>query len=87
MERQTLLETVRDIIVEIVDIDREKITLTASLRDDLQADSLASVEIVMALEDAFNIEIDEDLARGLATVGDLVGAIEAMLAARHAQAA
>jgi acyl carrier protein len=86
MERNTLLEKVREIILEIVDIESEKITREASLRNDLRVDSLASVEIVMALEDAFKIEIDEDLARGLGTVGDLIDAIEAMRAAQDAGA-
>lgn len=76
--QQVVLEKVRDIILDVIDIEREKITPEASLRDDLNADSLASVEIVMALEDEFNIEIDEDLARSLATVGELIAAIETM---------
>jgi acyl carrier protein len=86
MERHIMLERVQEIILEIIDIDRDRITLEASLRDDLEADSLASVEIVMALEDCFKIEISEELARGLNTVGDLVCAIEAMLAACDAEA-
>lgn len=85
--QQVVLDRVRDIILDVIDIEREKITPEASLRDDLNADSLASVEIVMALEDEFNIEIDEQLARSLATVGELIAAIETMRGATAAQEA
>lgn len=78
MKQQAILEKVRDLILEVVDIDREKITLNATLRHDLKADSLASIEIILALEDCFKIEINEDLARQLVTVGDLISTIEAM---------
>ena len=76
--QQEILKKVRDIILDVIEIEPEKIVPEASLRDDLLADSLASVEIVMALEDEFNIELDEELARSLSTVGELVAAIEAM---------
>lgn len=74
--QQEVLDRVRDIIQDVIDIERENIIPEASLRNDLHADSLASVEIVMALEDEFNVEIDEQLARSLATVGELIAAIE-----------
>jgi acyl carrier protein len=77
--QQNTLSKVRDIICEIIEIEREKIVPDASLRDDLQADSLASVEIVMAIEDEFKIELSEELARSLATVGELIAAIETAL--------
>jgi acyl carrier protein len=76
--QQEMLDKVRDIILEVIDVDREKITPQASLRDDLRADSLASVEIIMALEDEFGIQIDEQFARSLTTVRDLLDAIESM---------
>lgn len=85
--QQEVLDKVRDIILDVIEIEREKITPEASLRDDLHADSLASVEIVMALEDEFSIEIDEQLARSLATVGELIAAIETMRNAGAAQEA
>lgn len=83
--QKAVLEKVRDIILDVIDIEREKIIPEASLRDDLNADSLASVEIVMALEDEFDIEIDEELARSVATVGELISAIETMRGANSAQ--
>lgn len=76
--QQEILNKVRDIILDVVEVDREKIIPEASLRDDLKADSLASVEIVMALEDEFSIHIDEELAQRLTTVGELIAAIESM---------
>lgn len=85
--QQTVIDKVRDIILEVIDIEREKITPEASLRDDLSADSLASVEIVMAIEDAFKIEIDEQLARSLNTVGELIAAIETMRSATTSKGA
>lgn len=85
--QQTVIDKVRDIILEVIDIEREKITPEASLRDDLSADSLASVEIVIAIEDAFKIEIDEQLARSLNTVGELIAAIETMRSATTSKGA
>ena len=52
-------EKVRDIIVETLGCDAEQVTMDASLADDLGADSLASVELVMALEEATGISIDD----------------------------
>jgi acyl carrier protein len=85
--QQKVLDKVRDIIVEVIDIEREKIIPEASLRDDLKADSLASVEIIMALEDEFKIEIDEQLASSLTTVDELITAIETMRGSAAAQGA
>lgn len=71
-----MFEKVRDIIVENLDCDAEEVTLEASLTDDLNADSLDAVEIGMAFEDEFGIEIpDEDLA-GFKTVKDIVDYME-----------
>ena len=86
MEQKILFEKAQDIIHAVVGVDSEKITLDSYLREDLQADSLASVEIVMALEDCFDIEISEELASRLVTVGDLIQAIEVMLASKRAEA-
>ena len=70
-------EKVRDVIVETLGCDAEQVTLEATLSEDLGADSLASVELVMALEEASGISIkDEDLA-GLKTVGDIINYLNA----------
>ena len=70
-------EKVRDIIVETLGCDAELVTLEASLADDLGADSLASVELVMALEEAVGISIDDADVAGLKTVGDIMNYLKA----------
>ena len=70
-------ESVRDIIVETLACDAEQVTLEASLADDLGADSLAAVELVMALEEASGIKIDDADVAELKTVGDIVKYLEA----------
>ena len=74
-EHEVILSRVRTIITELIDVDPDAIRMDANLRDDLRVDSLDSVEIVMALEEAFGIEIKEDQAASLRTVGDLVQSI------------
>ena len=65
-------EKVRDIIVETLGCDAEEVTPEASLSDDLGADSLAAVELVMALEEATGISIDDADVANLKTVGDIM---------------
>ena len=65
-------EKVRDIIVETRGCEADQVTPEASLADDLGADSLASVELVMALEEAANIKIDDADVANLKTVGDIL---------------
>ena len=65
-------EKVRDIIVETLGCEADQVTPEASLADDLGADSLASVELVMALEDEYSVEIPAEDLQNLATVGDVM---------------
>ena len=65
-------EQVRDIIVETLGCDAEQVTMDASLADDLGADSLASVELVMALEEATGISIEDGALAEMKTVGDVM---------------
>ena len=65
-------EQVRDIIVETLGCDAEQVTMDASLADDLGADSLASVELVMALEEATGISIEDGALAEMKTVGDVI---------------
>lgn len=70
-------EKVRDIIVETLGCDAEQVTPEASLADDLGADSLAAVELVMALEEAGGITIADADVEKLKTVGDIMKYLEA----------
>ena len=70
-------EKVRGIIVEQLGVDAEEVVQTASFVDDLGADSLDTVELVMALEEEFHLEISDEDAEKIGTVGDAVKYIEA----------
>ena len=65
-------EKIRDVIVETLGCDAEQVTPTASLTEDLGADSLASVELVMALEEASGIKIDDSDVANFKTVNDIL---------------
>ena len=69
-------EQVRDIIVETLGCDAEAVTPAASLADDLGADSLAAVELSMALEEEFGVTIADEELPNMKTVGDLVKYLE-----------
>ena len=65
-------EKMRDIIVETLGCEAEQVTPEASLTEDLGADSLASVELTMALEEATGISIEDSALAGMKTVGDIL---------------
>jgi acyl carrier protein len=69
-------ERITDIIVELLGVDPEKVTPNARFREDLEADSLDLVELIMAFEDEFGGEISDEEAQQLSTVGDVVKYIE-----------
>ena len=69
-------ERVNKIIVEQLGVKPEDVKSEASFVEDLGADSLDTVELVMALEEAFDIEIPDEAAEGITTVGDAVKYIE-----------
>ena len=72
----TVLERVTKVIVDRLGVDESEVKMEASFRDDLGADSLDVVELVMELEDEFEMEISDDEAEKIATVGDAVSYIE-----------
>ena len=69
-------ERVKKIVVEHLNVDAEKVLENASFIEDLGADSLDTVELVMAFEEEFGIEIPDDAAESIVTVGDAVKFIE-----------
>ncbi len=69
-------ERVRKIVVERLGVEAEKVTDSASFIDDLKADSLDTVELVMAFESEFNIDIPDDESEKIVTVKDAIALIE-----------
>lgn len=67
-----VFERVKAIIVEHLSVNEDEVTLDASFVDDLGADSLDVVEFIMALEEEFDMEIPDEAAEKVATVGDVV---------------
>ncbi len=71
---------VKKIVIEHLGVDEAKVTETSSFIDDLGADSLDTVELVMAFEEEFSIEIPDDAAEKIQTVGDAVSFISSKAA-------
>lgn len=68
----------KEVLVETLNCDEDKVNLEASLKEDLEADSLDAVELVMALEDEFDIEIPDEKVAGFVTVQDIASYIESV---------
>ena len=75
-ENKTLEDKVIDIIVEQLGVEKEQVTPDAKFIEDLGADSLDTVELVMALEEEFTIEVPDEAAEKLQSVGDVIKYIE-----------
>lgn len=71
---------VKQIITEQLDVDAAAVTADASLIDDLGADSLDTVDLIMSIEEAFDIEVPDGKAETLSTVKDICALIEEMVA-------
>ncbi len=76
MSEKTIAEKVKDIIVEQLGVNPEQVTEKASFIEDLGADSLDTVELVMAFEEEFSVEVPDEDAEKLQCVGDVVKYIE-----------
>jgi acyl carrier protein len=76
MAEKTIEEKVKDIIVEQLGVNPEQVTPQASFIEDLGADSLDIVELVMAFEEEFSVEVPDEDAEKLQTVGDVINYIK-----------
>lgn len=75
MEESEILAKIREVVAEKLDVDKDEVTEGAHFVDDLGADSLDVVELIMGLEDEFDLEISDEKAEELETVGDAVSYI------------
>ena len=83
MSQEAIFEKVRSIVVEQLSVDAGEVKPESNFQNDLGADSLDTVELVMALEEAFDIEIPDEAAEGIATVGDAVKYIQDKIGRAH----
>ncbi len=72
MTKDEVFAKVKDITVEQLGVDEDEVTMEANFRDDLEADSLDLVELIMAFEEEFGGEISDDEAQKITTVGEAV---------------
>jgi acyl carrier protein len=72
----TTFDSVKEIVVDLLGVDEEKVTMDARFREDLEADSLDLVELIMAFEDKFGGEISDDDAQKITTVGEAVAYLD-----------
>ncbi len=77
MTKDEVFEKVKEIIIEQLGADEDDITMEASFRDDLEADSLDLVELIMAFEEEFGGEISDEEAQKITTVGEAVNYLSA----------
>lgn len=78
MSDKTTEERVKDIIVDQLSVSAEQVTIDAKFIEDLGADSLDTVELVMAFEEEFGIEVPDEAAEKLLSVGDVVKYIDSV---------
>lgn len=75
MTQTEVFNKIKDMIVDALGVDESKITMEANFKDDLGADSLDAVELIMSVEEEFGIEIDEEFSQNLKVVSDIVNYI------------
>lgn len=71
-----IFEKLKEILIDQLDVDESEVTLTADIQGDLGADSLDVVDLIMSLEDEFEIEIPDEVVENIKTVGDIVNYLE-----------
>ncbi|MFL2670832.1 MAG: acyl carrier protein [Candidatus Actinomarina sp.] len=79
METNEVFEKVKGLFVEDLGIEESKVTMDAKLEEDLEIDSLGIVEVVMAFEDEFEIEIDDEELADVTTVGQAVNLLHSKI--------
>ena len=77
MTESATFERLRDIIADTLKVERDRVTLEASFTDDLKADSLDLVELIMAFEDEYGVEIPDEDAQKIRTVGQAFEYVQA----------
>ena len=75
MTKEEVFTKIQAIVSEQLNVAKDKVTMESDLVEDLQADSIDTVEIIVQLEETFNISVSDEDATGIKTVGDLVNAI------------
>ena len=76
---QEIFEKIKAIIIDELNCSPDKVTMDAKLKDDLGADSIDAIQIIMDLEDTFGISIEEDNADAIPTVGNLVEYVQSLI--------
>ena len=79
IERKVLsmvFDQIKEMLAEQLDLDESKITMDSDIVEDLEADSLDVVDLVMSMEDVFEVEVPDEVIEGFKTVGDVVRYIE-----------
>ncbi|HSF85059.1 MAG TPA: acyl carrier protein [Acidimicrobiia bacterium] len=77
MDRSQIQSKLVDLLVDELGLERDKITMEAKFEEDLEVDSLGVVELLMALEDNFDVKIPDDEAEKITTVGEAVDVVAA----------
>ena len=73
----TTFDKIKDMIVDQLDVEADEVTMDANIQEDLGADSLDIVDLIMAVEDEFEKKNDDDATENIKTVGDIVKFIDA----------
>jgi acyl carrier protein len=81
MERADALSTIKEVAAEVLSVEPDRVTENARFKEDLDADSLDLVELVMGLEERFDIEVPEDDLEGVTTIGQAVDLVLAKVGA------
>jgi len=81
MDRPEIEAKMTDLLVEELGLEREKIRMDAKFEEDLEVDSLGVVELLMALEDNFDVKIPDDEAEKITTVAEAVDVVQAKISA------